>query len=125
MSAASQHANKQPIRHRARIRPALAAACTLVTLLAGCTVLAACTGGPGQPLFKRAGPLITLRIGVHADPGYQQSGLYAQYERLHPGIRIVQSDTAAQASYWPALQGKLRSGQGLDDIQAVARVAGT
>jgi cellobiose transport system substrate-binding protein len=61
-------------------------------------VLAACSGGPGQPLFKRHGPLITLRIGVYADPGYQSSGLYAQCERLHPGIRIVQSDTAAQAS---------------------------
>jgi cellobiose transport system substrate-binding protein len=67
-------------------------------LLAGCTVLAAGTGGATQRLFKRAGPLITLRIGVYADPGYQSSGLYAQYERLHPGIRIVQSDTAAQAS---------------------------
>lgn len=65
-------------------------ACTLVTLLAGCP------GGPGQPLFKRAAPLITLRIGVYADPGYQSSGLYAQYERLHPDIRIVQADTAAR-----------------------------
>ena len=82
-------------------------------------MLAACTGASSQPLFKRAGPLITLRIGVYADPGYQSSGLYAAYERLHPDIRIVQSDTAAQASYWPALQGELRSGHGLDDIQAV------
>jgi hypothetical protein len=37
-------------------------------------------------------------------PRYQSSGLYAEYERLHPGIRIVRSDTTAQASYWPALE---------------------
>ena len=56
---------------------------------------------------------------MYADPGYQPSGLYAEYERLHPDIRIVQSDTAQQASYWPALQGALKSGHGLADIQAV------
>ena len=38
-----------------------------------------------QPLFKRAGPLITLRIGVYADPGYQQSGLYAAVRAAAPG----------------------------------------
>ncbi|MGH3122424.1 MAG: extracellular solute-binding protein [Streptosporangiaceae bacterium] len=122
MSVASQRTkrrtNNQRIPRRGCIRPALVAACALVTL-AGCTLLASCTGAPSQPAFKSVGPLITLRIGVYADPGYQPSGLYAQYERLHPDIRIVQSDTAAQASYWPALQGELRSGHGLDDIQAV------
>jgi hypothetical protein len=55
-------------------------------------------------LFKRGGPLITLGVGVYADPGYQSSGLYAEYERLHPDIRIVRSGTTAQASYWPALE---------------------
>lgn len=98
MSVTRQHTNKQRISRRPRIHLALIAARPLVMLLAGCTVLGACAGGPAQPLFKRHGPLITLRIGVYADPGYQSSGLYAQYERLHPGIRIVQSDTAVQAS---------------------------
>ena len=56
---------------------------------------------------------------MYGDPGYQRSGLYAEYERLHPNIRIVQTDSAAQAGYWQALQGALKSGRGLDDIQAV------
>jgi Glycosyl hydrolase family 48 len=81
-----------------RIRLALVAACALAMPLAGCS------GGPGQPLFKHGGPLITLRVGVYADPGYQSSGLYAEYERLHPDIKIVRSDTTARASYWPALE---------------------
>ena len=88
MSVTTQNANKRRISGRARISLALVAAGTLITLLASCT------GAPSQPIFKRVGPLITLRIGVYADPGYQSSGLYAEYERLHPDIRIVQSDTA-------------------------------
>ena len=88
-------------------------------LLAGCTLLASCTVASDQPAFKRVGPLITLRVGVFGDPGYQRAGLYAQYERLHPNIKIIQSGTADQASYWRTLQARLKSGQALDDIQAV------
>jgi cellobiose transport system substrate-binding protein len=88
-------------------------------LMTGCAVLAGCTDSTSQPLFKRIGPLITLRVGVYANPGYQPSGLYAEYERLHPNVKIVQVDTARQASYWQALRGDLKSGHGLNDIQAI------
>ena len=56
---------------------------------------------------------------MYGDPGYQRSGLYAEYERLHPNVRIVQTGRAPQAGYWQALQGALKSGRGLADIQAV------
>ena len=88
----------------------------VASLIAG---IAACSSSPGQPAFNRIGPLITLHVGVYGSPGYQQSGLYAEYERLHPNIRIVQDDTAQQASYWPAVRAGLKSGRGIDDIQAV------
>lgn len=55
MPVTRQHTNKQRISRRPRIHLALIAARPLVMLLAGCTVLAACTGGPAQPLFKRHG----------------------------------------------------------------------
>lgn len=84
-----------------------------VVLLAGCTV------GGDQPVFKRIGPSITLRVGVYGSPGYRESGLYTQYERLHPNIRIVQEDTPQQAVYWTALRAGLKSGRAADDIQAV------
>jgi cellobiose transport system substrate-binding protein len=91
-------------------------ACGAAAILAA----AGCTSGPGQPVAKRVGPLITLRVGVYGSPGYRQAGLYAQYERLHPNIRIVQDDTAQQAGYWQALLAGLKSGRGgVDDIQAV------
>ena len=88
-------------------------------LLAGCTMLASCTVSSDQPVFKRVGPMITLRVGVFGDPGYQRAGLYTQYERLHPNIKIIQTDTTDQTSYWSTLQARLKSGHGLDDIQAV------
>lgn len=87
-------------------------------LIAAC-LMAGCTLGSSQPVFKRAGPLVTLHVGVYGSPGYKQSGLYAEYEHLHPNIKIVQDDTAQQASYWTAVQAGLTSGHGLDDIQAV------
>ncbi len=88
-------------------------------MLAGCALLAGCTVSSDQPVFKRVGPLITLRVGVFGDPGYQRAGLYTQYERLHPDIKIIQTDTTDQASYWSTLQARLKSGRPLDDIQAV------
>jgi cellobiose transport system substrate-binding protein len=96
-------------------RPFLA--CGAAVILAAA---AGCTSGSSQPVAKRAGPLITLRVGVYGSPGYRQAGLYAQYERLHPGIRIVQDDAAQQAGYWQALLTRLKSGRGgVDDIQAI------
>jgi cellobiose transport system substrate-binding protein len=95
-------------------RPFLA--CGAAVILAAA---AGCTSGPGQSAAKRVGPLITLRVGLYGSPGYRQAGLYAQYERLHPNIRIVQDDAAQQAGYWQALLAGLKSGRGVDDIQAI------
>jgi cellobiose transport system substrate-binding protein len=97
-----------------RLRTAAAAifAASLIAAIAGCS------SSQGRPAPERAGPLITLRIGVYGDPGYRQAGLYAEYERLHPNIKIIQDDTARQASYWPRLLSALKSGHA-DDIEAV------
>lgn len=111
------------IRQRPVNRRGPAARLIAIAALAGCTALTGCSvfsgnSGASQPKFKRAGPLITLRIGVYGDPGYQAAGLYAQYERLHPDIKIVQVSTARQDTYWRALRGNLASGRAAD-IQAI------
>lgn len=117
MSVARQYRAKLTQRVAAAVgrRAGRAAA----AVLAGCALLAGCTVSSDQPVFKRVGPLITLRVGVFGDPGYQRAGLYRQYERLHPNIKIIQTETADQARYWSTLQARLKSGHGLDDIQAV------
>jgi cellobiose transport system substrate-binding protein len=87
--------------------------------LLAASLVAGCSFGPSQPVFKRVGPLITLHVGVYGDPGYEQSGLYTEYEHLHPNIKIVQDGTAQQASYWAATTAGLKSGHSADDVQAV------
>ena len=91
----------------------LAASLAVTALVAGCTVVS------DQPTFRRYGPLITLRVGLFGDPGYRQAGLYAEFERLHPSIKIVAAGSGSQAGYWSALRSHLASGRGLADVQAI------
>ena len=59
-----------------------------------------------------------LRTGVYGTPGHQRSGLYREYQKLHPNIEIVPTASRSQASYRRALRAHLACGTGLDDIQA-------
>ena len=62
---------------------------------------------------------MTLRVAVYGAPGYRQAGLFAAYERLHPGVRIVEDTTAQEPGYWQGLQRHLATGRGLDDLVAI------
>ncbi|MET9958444.1 extracellular solute-binding protein [Streptomyces sp. NPDC006326] len=84
--------------------------------LAG-TLLAACGAGP-ESAGDAGGPL-TLTVDLFGAFGYQESGLYAEYEQLHPGIKIKQTDTEDEQDYWKSLQTRLAGGGGLADVQAV------
>ncbi|MEU7554355.1 extracellular solute-binding protein [Streptomyces sp. NPDC044571] len=90
--------------------------------LAG-TLLAACGSSP-ESSGDADGPL-TLTIDLFGAFGYQESGLYAEYEQLHPGIKIRQTDTEDEQDYWKSLQTRLAGGGGLADVQAleVGRIA--
>jgi cellobiose transport system substrate-binding protein len=100
-------------------------------LMAVGATAAGCAVGGSQPRFRRVGPLITLRVGIYGNPGYQQSGLYAEYERLHPDVKIIQVRVAGQDAYWRGLQARLTPGRGnaksggasaatgSDDVQAI------
>lgn len=86
--------------------------------LIAAAAVAGCTTASTRPAFRRAGPLVTLRVGVYGNPGYRQAGLYTEYEHLHPGIKIVQVTTAGQDAYWRAVRSGLPAGHAAD-IQAV------
>jgi ABC-type glycerol-3-phosphate transport system substrate-binding protein len=62
---------------------------------------------------------ITLSVGVFGVFGYEEAGLYDEYERLNPGVTIQQNSTEQNADYYPALLNHLAAGAGLQDIQAV------
>ncbi len=57
--------------------------------------------------------------------GYKEAGLFDQYQKLHPDIKIDYTTVEQEATYWTALQTSLSSGAGLGDVQGieVGRVA--
>ncbi|UGY91560.1 extracellular solute-binding protein [Streptomyces gobiensis] len=62
---------------------------------------------------------VTLSIGVFGVFGYKQAGLYDEYEKLNPHVKIKENSTERNEDYYPALLQHLSAGSGLDDIQAV------
>ncbi|MFF8600134.1 ABC transporter substrate-binding protein [Streptomyces sp. NPDC015232] len=102
---------------RAR-RTALAATAALVT---GTALLTGCGDG-GDGGDSADGGTITLRIGTYGSFGYDNktgAKLYAEYEKSHPGIKIVESNVADGQKYWDTLKLRLSRNSGLADIQAV------
>ncbi|MEU2389500.1 extracellular solute-binding protein [Streptomyces sp. NPDC007369] len=85
--------------------------------LAG-ALLAACGGSSGGASDSADGR-ITITVDLFGSFGYEEAGLYAEYEKLHPGVTVKQTDTEDEADYWKSLQTRLAGGGGLADVQAV------
>jgi cellobiose transport system substrate-binding protein len=98
---------------------AMVAIVTLPGAMASCSGLTPGNQGPAGQAPAASGPAVTLRIDVYGSPGYRQAGLFAGYERLHPGVRIAEDSTAQEAGYWQALQRHLATGHGLGDLVAI------
>ncbi|AZM49911.1 sugar-binding protein [Streptomyces sp. WAC 06738] len=106
--------------NRTRSRTSRGLAAVLAAgLLAGCALLddgppaAAPDGGGGD-----GGP-VTLTVGVFGVFGFEEAGLYDEYEKLYPDVTIVEKAAPSNEEYYPALRDALDSGRGLADIQAV------
>ncbi|MFG3494308.1 ABC transporter substrate-binding protein [Streptomyces sp. NPDC047928] len=103
---------------RGRRRPALAA-----TALLACTALiAGCSSDDGGSDQAGGDGKITLRIGTFGSFGYDNENgakLYAEYEKLNPNIKIVESNVADGQKYWDTLKLRLARSSGLADIQAI------
>ncbi|WP_328666682.1 extracellular solute-binding protein [Streptomyces sp. NBC_00322] len=86
--------------------------------LAG-ALLAACGSGSSGGSSDSAGGKVTLTVDLFGSFGYKEAGLYAEYEKLHPNIKIKQSDTEDEQDYWKSLQTRLAGGGGLADVQGI------
>lgn len=106
------HGRTRTVRRSAALTPRLAtvtAVALSAALLAGCASDAG--GGEGEK--------VTLSIGVFGVFGYQQAGLYEEYEKQNPHVTIKENSTERVEDYYPALLNRLSAGSGLADIQAV------
>lgn len=82
-------------------------------------LLAACGGASDGASTDGAGGGVTLTVDLFGSFGYKEAGLYAEYEKLHPGVTIKQTDTEDEADYWKSLQTRLAGGAGLADVQGI------
>lgn len=60
-----------------------------------------------------------ITLGLFGTAGFEESGLYKEYEKLHPDIDIQQTVVERNENYYPALINHLTTDSGLQDIQMV------
>lgn len=101
----------RPSRRTTRLF-ALGAAATLATgLLAGC-------GGDDGDGGGDDGE-VEISIGVFGQFGFEEAGLYEEYEELNPGVTITQDSITENGDYIAQLRTRLAQNSGLMDIQAI------
>lgn len=108
------HGRKRKTGRAMRLTPRLTAvvAAALATgLLAGCASDGGSSSGDTGD--------ITLSVGVFGVFGYKQAGLYDEYEKQNPHVKIKENSTERTEDYYPALLNRLSAGSGLSDIQAI------
>ncbi|MDG9720800.1 ABC transporter substrate-binding protein [Streptomyces sp. DH24] len=85
-------------------------------LLAGC----ADDGDDGSGSSSEGGGGKTkITLGLFGTFGFEEAGLYAEYEKLNPDIDIQQTVVERNENYYPALVNHLTTNSGLQDIQGV------
>ncbi|MEG8277640.1 ABC transporter substrate-binding protein [Streptomyces sp. AHA2] len=101
---------------RARRAVVLAAVASLgAGLLAGC----ADDGGSDSGSSGGSDGKTVITLGLFGTFGFKEAGLYAEYEKLHPDIKIQENVTERNENYYPALVNHLTTNSGLMDIQGV------
>lgn len=120
---------------RARTRTARRRVVVLAAVASlGAGLLAGCaddgkddTGGSSS---EGGGGKTKITLGLFGTAGFEESGLYKEYEKLHPNIDIQQTVVERNENYYPALINHLTTNSGLQDIQMVevgniAEIVGT
>ncbi|MFD1831755.1 extracellular solute-binding protein [Streptomyces desertarenae] len=60
-----------------------------------------------------------ITVGLFGTFGFQEAGLYEEYEKLNPKVKIEQTVIERNENYYPQLLTRLGSNSGLADIQAI------
>lgn len=109
------------ITRRSRSLGALAAVAALTTgLLAGCADDSGGSGSGGSSSDTGGGKgKTTITLGLFGTQGFKEAGLYTEYEKLNPNIKIAENVVERNENYYPALVNHLTTNSGLQDVQAV------
>jgi cellobiose transport system substrate-binding protein len=107
---------------RARIRTARKAMAVAAVASLGAGLLAGCAddGGDDSSGSSSGGKgKTTITLGLFGTMGFKEAGLYAEYEKLNPKIKIAENVVERNENYYPALLNHLTTNSGLQDVQAV------
>ncbi|MFI2432380.1 ABC transporter substrate-binding protein [Streptomyces sp. NPDC018693] len=89
----------------------------------GAGLLAGCADDGGDDdnggSSSGGGGKTTITLGLFGTMGFKEAGLYAEYEKLNPDIKIAENVIERNENYYPALLNHLTTNSGLMDIQAV------
>ncbi|RBM12001.1 extracellular solute-binding protein [Streptomyces sp. PT12] len=104
------------LRSRRRAGRALAVGLAAVMSTA---LLGACSSDDDDNGGGNGDEEITLRVGVFGQFGFEEAGLYDEYERLNPHITIEQDSITDNGDYITQLRTRLSQNSGLLDVQAI------
>ncbi|WP_432496670.1 extracellular solute-binding protein [Kineococcus auxinigenes] len=95
----------------------LAAAAAAVS---GALLLTSCsTTDAGSADAAAADGKTPITVSLFGTFGFEEAGLFEEYEQLNPNVTIQYESTQGENNYWPALQTKLASGNGAADVQGI------
>jgi cellobiose transport system substrate-binding protein len=93
---------------------------TFVGVLAAVALLAtACSSGKSTKSASSSNEPVTLQVNLFGTFGYKEAGLFDEYQRLHPNVKISYNSVEQEQNYYQALQTHLAAGSGLGDIQGI------
>jgi cellobiose transport system substrate-binding protein len=93
---------------------------TFVGVLAAVALLAtACSSGKTTKSSTASNEPVTLQVNLFGTFGYKEAGLFDEYQRLHPNVKISFNSVEQEQNYYQALQTHLAAGSGLGDIQGI------
>jgi cellobiose transport system substrate-binding protein len=93
---------------------------TFVSVLAAVALLAtACSSGKSTKSASSSNEPVTLQVNLFGTFGYKEAGLFDEYQRLHPNVKISFNSVEQEQNYYQALQTHLAAGSGLGDIQGI------
>lgn len=109
---------------RARTRTARQAVVLAAVASLGTGLLAGCAddgdgGSGGSSSGGDGGDRTTITLGLFGTMGFKEAGLYTEYEKLNPKIKIAENVIERNENYYPPLLNHLATNSGLQDVQAV------
>ncbi|GHD16735.1 sugar-binding protein [Streptomyces violarus] len=108
---------------RARIRTARKAMVVAAVASLGAGLLAGCADDGGDDSSGSSDGdgkgKTTISVGLFGTMGFKEAGLFTEYEKLNPKIKIAQNVVERNENYYPALLNHLTTNSGLLDVQAV------